>query len=239
MMSYYNKQKEKEKERYNKLGLGRGLDISRSISCKQRARIRELSNEITKQLKLPRNINLCKGFSPLKIAKELQMSGLSQYECRKIIKLLNEVLKDFRVNPNTLLDLSRVKLRSLPACIRRFLIALMVLKAELLNVRKIQKDFEERIRKQKEEDNNNRYSKINTEIRTPRLDVGCYKKCSTGVGLSCGDYIGPMGVGRTFDRKGFNGKYHLKQKNNKKSDENKKTYYNNFYKKEQKMDIYN
>lgn len=239
MMSYYNKQKEKEKERYNKLGFGKGLDISKSISARQRARVKELSREIIKQLKLPRYINLCKGFSPLKIAKELQMSGLSQYECRKIIILLSEVLKEFRLNPNTLLDLSRIKLRSLPACIRRFLIALMVLKAELLNVRKIQKDFEARIRRQREEENNNRYSKINTEIRMPRLEVSGYKSCSTGVGLSCGDYIGPMGIGKKFNRRGFNGKYYSKQKNNNKSDENKKTYYNNFYKKEQKMDIYN
>lgn len=239
MISYYNKQKEKEKARYNQLGLGKGLDISRSINSRQRARIKELSREIVKKLKLPRYINLCKGFSPLKIAKELQMSGLSQYECRKIIKLLNEVLKEFRVNPNTLLDLSKIKLRSLPACIRRFLIALMVLKAELLNVRRIQKDFEERIRKQQQEENDNRYSKINTEIRTPRLEVEGYKSCSTAVGLSCGDYIGPMGIGKTFNRKGFNGKYYSKQKNNKKSYENKKTYYNDFNDIKQKMDIYN
>lgn len=224
MTNKYSNSKEKNKN------LSRGLDVSKQLTGRQRERVKTLSLEITKQLKLPKTINLCKNFSPLKIAKELQMSGLSHFECRKIVKLIKNVLQEFRLNPNSLLDLSKTNLKSLPAGIRRFLISLMVLKAELLNVRKIQKDFEERIRMEREEENLNRNSKINTIIRTPRLETGRYKKCSTAIGLSYGDYIGPMGIGKQYNRNNFNTKYREKKQNNKKSNENKKTFYNDFYK---------
>ena len=224
MTNKYNNDKEKNKN------LSRNLDISRQLTGRQRERVKTLSLEITKQLKLPKTINLCKNFSPLKIAKELQMSGLSHYECRKIVKLIKNILQEFRLNPNSLLDLNKTSLKSLPAGIRRFLISLMVLKAELLNVRKIQKDFETRIRMEREEENLNRNSKINTVIRAPRLETGRYKKCSTAIGLSYGDYIGPMGVGQQYNRNNFNTKYREKKQNNTKSNENKKTFYNDFYK---------
>ena len=229
MTNKYSNYKEKNKN------LSRCLDISKQLTGRQRERVKTLSLEITKQLKFPKTINLCKNFSPLKMAKELQMSGLSHFECRKIVKLIKNVLQEFRLNPNSLLDLSKTNLKSLPAGIRRFLISLMVLKAELLNVRKIQKDFEERIRMGREEENLNRNSKINTIIRTPRLETGRYKKCSTAIGLSYGDYIGPMGIGKQYNRNNFNTKYREKKQNNKKSNENKKTFYNDFYKTHTKM----
>ena len=229
MTNKYSNYKEKNKN------LSRSLDISKQLTSRQRERVKTLSLEITTQLKLPKTINLCKNFSPLKMAKELQMSGLSHFECRKIVKLIKNVLQEFRLNPNSLLDLSKTNLKSLPAGIRRFLISLMVLKAELLNVRKIQKDFEERIRMEREEENLNRNSKINTIIRTPRLETGRYKKCSTAIGLSYGDYIGPMGIGKQYNRNNFNTKYREKKQNNKKSNENKKTFYNDFYKTHTKM----
>ena len=124
MTNKYSNYKEKNKN------LSRCLDISKQLTGRQRERVKTLSLEITKQLKFPKTINLCKNFSPLKMAKELQMSGLSHFECRKIVKLIKNVLQEFRLNPNSLLDLSKTNLKSLPAGIRRFLISLMVLKAE-------------------------------------------------------------------------------------------------------------
>ena len=53
MTNKYSNYKEKNKN------LSRGLDISRQLTGRQRERVKTLSLEITKQLKLPKTINLC------------------------------------------------------------------------------------------------------------------------------------------------------------------------------------
>ena len=105
--------------------------------------------------------------------------------------------------------------------------SLILLKAELLNVRRIQREFEARIRREREiEELLNRRSRIDTRVRTPDLEVGRYKKCATAVGLSYGDFIGPMGersnvAGREYSNRGATRNY----KNNYRSRDNKRKFY--------------
>ena len=223
MNSYIFQQNNKQKQQDRNLTISRGL----FLSPRQRERVKALSIQLSKELGLPKTMKLHRNFAPRKLANELIRSGLSLDGCRKIIRQINLLLREFRLNTNHLLTLNGLNLRSLPRGLRRFVMSLILLKAELLNVKRIQREFEARIRREREiEELLNRRSRIDTRVRTPDLEVGRYKKCATAVGLSYGDFIGPIGersnvAGREYSNREATRNY----KNNYRSRDNKKKFY--------------
>ena len=218
-----------EKQIEQSIGLSQSIFVR--YPPRQREKIKTLVKGLVKDiqhtLQLPKTLDGNRTFSAKKLALSLAKSKLSLNDCRKLLRKINLILRQFKLNPNTLLDISPSLLRSLPATLKRFIISLMVLKAELLNVRKIQLDFEKRIRLEREIENMNRDASVNIGMRNIPRDIGMarYKNYSTAVGLSYGDYIGPLWSSRRQKTYKKHTKNEVRDFNNNTSYEDKKTFY--------------
>ena len=135
MNSYIFATNNKQKQQDRNLTISRGL----FLTPRQRERVKALSLQLSKELGLPKTMKLHRNFAPRKLANELIRSGLNLDGCRKIVRQINLLLKEFRLNTNHLLTLNGLNLRSLPRGLRRFVMSLILLKAELLNVRRIKR----------------------------------------------------------------------------------------------------
>lgn len=182
-------EKNQEQELYNFLSIGCGG------RCKSRSRKLYLALQKKKEIKLcrrqvikiMRGIGLDRGFSR-KIARLLEKSGLSLSQQRSLARQIRKILLDFKRDLHRQIDLSKINLMQLPLSLRRFLVALLVLKAEIANLFRLRCEAD--LQRIKDEDL--RLSKTNKEIGlgSMSLNIDNHKSCTTGVSLTKGVYDG-------------------------------------------------
>ena len=153
----------------------------------------EIKKQRTRVMKLMKGIILDKKFLK-NICSMLERSGLSLHLQQKLALQIKKLILDFTRDLHTLLDLSRINLKSLPLSLRRFIIALAVLKAEIVNLHRI---F---LEKQRERQISLSRPKINIESRRIcekdrqlKLDLKNHELYTLGVSLSRGNWNGVRG----------------------------------------------
>lgn len=191
----------------------------------QRYRARQLEKAILKKhraviVKLFRPLALNRKFLK-RIGDILQRSGLSLARQLQISKALKRMLLDFIRDRHTLLQMSPSMLNSLPNELRQFVIALMVLKAEIANLHRL--EMEREFNNRNLEFNRPRTTKLSRY--KPYRGLTHHRDFATGVSLTAGTYAGIIGSVRKTKRKENNYKKTYKKNVNKRSRDNKKTFY--------------
>ena len=102
---------------------------------------RELNKSRKKVMLLMRRIFRDRRVSR-KIALMLEKMHLSPSKYRELAGKIQKLIKDFLRDMHTRLDLSEINMSSLPLGLRRFLVALMVLKAEIANLYRLRREKE-------------------------------------------------------------------------------------------------
>ena len=183
-------QKDAHQELYNFLSLGcsgrcRELSKKLYLAMQRKKQIKLMRRRV---IKIMRKIGLDKGFAT-KIALLLERSGLSLAEQKAIMKEIKRLLLDFQRDMFNNLDLGRLKLSRLPISLQRFIIALLVLKAEIAHLFRLEL---ERQRVNREMNNLSRISMDSRDFDREIVDLNTdYHKLSRmGVALSKGDYQG-------------------------------------------------
>ena len=181
--------KKQEQELYNFLSIGcggrcRGLSKQLNLALQKKSRNRVI--------KIMRKIGLDKGFAG-KIARLLEGSGLTLEQQRVISKQIKRILLDFKRGVHSRIDLRGIKLSQLPLSLRRFVIALIVLKAEIVNLFRLYLEGLAKIREK------NNAIKLSIDDRSLKLNdfalnIDNHKSCSSGVSLSKGRYDGMMDI---------------------------------------------
>ena len=179
-----------EQELYKFFSIGCGK------RCKELGRKLYLALQKKKQIKIARRrvikvmrkIGLDKGFA-LKIALLLENSGLTLEEQKNILKHIKRLLLDFQRDLFTNLNLAGLNLNRLPLPLRRFILALLALKAEIVHLFRLELERQRVIREM------NNLSKISMEDRNlylnpSRLDLTNHELSRMGIALSKGDYQG-------------------------------------------------
>lgn len=186
--------KSQEQELYNFLSIGCGgrcREKSRQLNLALQKK-KQLKVFRTKVIKIMRGIGLDKGFAK-KIALLLEKSGLSLDEQREVAKNIKRLLLDFNRGLHNLLDLKGLKLSRLPLSLRRFIIALIVLKAEIANLYRLQLEgLEKMIKRNREPQLTNDDRKL--YLQKMDLDLDNHKKFTMGISLTKGDWDGTRGM---------------------------------------------
>ena len=182
--------KKKEQELYNFLSIGCGgrcKELSKQLNLALQKK-KQIKLARRKTIKIMRKIGLDKGFAK-KLALMLEKSGLSLDEQRVIMRQIKKLLLDFKRDMHNNLTLGRLNLHRLPISLRRFVIALIVLKAEIAHLFRLELEKQRVIREM------NNLSRISVDDRnfgleTLDLNIDNHKTCRLGVSLSKGDYQG-------------------------------------------------
>ena len=185
--------KQQEKEICNFLSIG--------LSWPSRYRARQLQLEINKQrqikkvrtkiLRIFRKIILDKGLTR-KISRLLEKSDLSLPIQLKLSRQIRKILLDFARGVHNQLSLDGIKMNLLPLELQRFLIALRVLKAEIVNLFRLSIKRNLQIIKLENEDrmlNKNR----TLEVTKLNRDMEHYKSCTNVISLTKVAFDGPRG----------------------------------------------
>ena len=241
--------KEQEKDIYNFLSIG--------LSEPSRYRSRRLQLEIQKQrqikkvrtkiLKIFRKIILDKGVTR-KISRLLEHSGLSLPMQLKLSRQIRKILLDFARGMHNQLSLDGIKMNLLPLELQRFLVALRVLKAEIVNLFRL--SIEGHLQRIKLE-NENRALMLNKALEAPTLnhDLEHYKSCANTISLTKAAFDGPRGYNfdvcnshtREKQYRNINGFANTSKKDRNKEyykRQNKEKYNNKNFQKESKKATY-
>ena len=185
--------KEQEKDLYNFLSIG--LSIPSKYRAKQLQleiqKQRQIQKVRTKILKIFRKIILDKGITR-KISRLLEHSNLSLPMQLKISRQIRKILLDFARGVHHQLSLDGIKMNLLPIELQRFLIALRVLKAEIVNLFRL--SIEGHLQRMKLE-NENRLLLQSRNLGTLILnkDMEHYKSCANVISLTKVAFDGPRG----------------------------------------------
>ena len=185
-----------EKDLYNFLSLGCGG------RCRELSKQLQLAIQRKQQIKIVRvrtakimkNIGLDKGLAN-KLSLLLSRSGLSLQEQRTITKCIKKLLLDFKRDLHNNLTLGKLNLNRLPLSLRRFVIALIVLKAEIAHLFRLEL---ERQRVTREMNNLSRVS-IEKRHHNAQQSYGTdhYELYSMGISMTPGDFDGTRGERRS------------------------------------------
>ena len=159
-------------------------------------RRRERSLDEKRQIRLVRKQNI-KSLRAIglnkKIAGELtsilERSGCSLQEQRIIMKHFKKLLIDFKRDLHGNLELGRINLNRLPLSLRRLIIALIVLKAEIAHLFRLNQEKQRAIR-EKNNTSNISISDYGLGFYKDDLNLDNHKLYRAGVSLSKGNYEG-------------------------------------------------
>lgn len=223
-MNKTNYKNSKEKEKSLLMGLGE--------------RYRDIALEKKKQLKInrKRNIKLLKTIGlNKKISKQLaiilERSGCTLEEQRIIIKHFKRLLIDFKRDLHSNLELGKINLNRLPYSLRKLIIALIVLKAEIAHLFRLNQERQRKIYEKNNISKNSIDDYFNLEKTDLNLDN--HELYRMGVSLSKGNYEGPRDFKKEekqndFSEKKMNFDFNITKKTKNKTDEkqqNEKQYY--------------
>ena len=183
-------QKDTHQELYNFLSLGCGgrcRELSKKLylALQRKKQIKLMRRQV---IKIMRKIGLDKGFA-IKIALLLERSGLSLAEQKAIMKEIKRLLLDFQRDMFNNLDLGRLKLSRLPISLQRFIIALLVLKAEIAHLFRLELE-KQRVIREKNNSSHLSMDSRNVGMNTIDLNINHHELSRMGVALSKGDYQG-------------------------------------------------
>ena len=172
------------------LSLSKKRELSRVLQIKKERKIMR-----TRALKIMRP--LLRGRKLVKkIVLMLERSGLSLQQQRVLLKKIQKLLRDFGRGVHKELDLRGLNLQMLPLSLRRFIIALQVLKAEIVHLFRLgrERDFR-RIQLE-------RMPKISVESRRKGipLKMDFRDVYATGISRTLGSYEGRLSVSRSEAR---------------------------------------
>lgn len=177
----------KNKDLERKIFLSVGCDGRYRALVLQRKK--QIKIERAKNIKVMRSIGINKTLAR-KIVFRLEQSGLSLSKQRAILKQIRRLLLDFKRDLFTLLNIDRSVFRSLPLWLKRKIIALLVLKAEIAHL------FRLMLKRQREICRKNNLSRISIDdyaLMHEHGDLEYHKLYRMGVSLSKGNYEGLRG----------------------------------------------
>jgi len=221
---------------YRCRGFGRQL----FLSLQKKKQIKITHQRITK---IMRKIGLDKGFAK-KITLLLGRSNLSLDEQRKIAMQIRKILLNFSLDMFSNLDLCGLNLNKLPLSIRKFIIALMLLKAEIAHLFRLELEKKRRLAIEFSGLSKDRINHLNM-LYDYGLNIDNHKYCRNGVSLSKGNYAGMRDFScktrKTNEReKKINFDFNITKHSRNEADKqqrNKQNYYNKKQNIQQKNDF--
>ncbi|GEM_PF-2875435 len=170
------------------LSLQKSKQLSRALQIKkQRQIMRQRAMKIMRPLLRGRKL-------ANKIALMLERSGLSLQQQKTLLRQIKKLLLDFNRGVHNQLDLRGINLQMLPLSLRRFIIALQVLKAEIVHLFRLRLALD---RKRINQENLPRISKDRYRKRQePFLQKDFREIYATGVSRTLGSYAGRLSLAR-------------------------------------------
>ena len=193
----------------------------------QRYRAKQLEKAIMKRnkgviLKFFRPLALNRKFLG-RIQQMLERSGLPLSMQMSLSRKIRRLLLDFIRDRHTLISMSPGELNSLPNDLRQFVIALIVLKAEIANLYRLERE-RENYRNHKLLFERPRITKLSRE-KPYNQGLEHHREFATGVSLTAGEYSGMRGYALQQNRRNRTYKKGSKDKQNLIARDNKKTFY--------------
>lgn len=201
------------------LSLQKSKQLSRELQLKKEKKLaRSRAIKIVRPLLRDRKLSK-------KILLILERSGLSLQQQRVFLKRIRKLLLDFGRDVHNQLDLRGLNLQLLPLSLRRFIIALQVLKAEIVHLFRLNREMD--------------FKRIQLE-RTPTLSIDSRVRYvplkrdfreiySTGVSRTLGSYAGRLSYAQrnrlsAFDRKTARNRTDLSKKTRNTASNKSKNY---------------